>query len=109
MGSSSGKIYPILIPVSSKIWFLNFNLATDKVLEVSLRVVICSARMQIFQIELTFRIVRFCMQGGGDYNAKLGITILGEDVAVEDEVVVVNCIVLPHKTLNISVQDEIIL
>jgi mannose-1-phosphate guanylyltransferase len=30
-------------------------------------------------------------------------------VAVEDEVVVVNCIVLPHKTLNISVQDEIIL
>lgn len=49
------------------------------------------------------------VQGGGDYNAKLGITILGEDVAVEDEVVVVNCIVLPHKTLNISVQDEIIL
>lgn len=30
-------------------------------------------------------------------------------MAVEDEVVVVNCIVLPHKTLNISVQDEIIL
>jgi mannose-1-phosphate guanylyltransferase len=49
------------------------------------------------------------VQGGGDYNAKLGITILGEDVAVEDEVVVVNCIVLPHKTLNISVQEEIIL
>ncbi|XP_024364770.1 uncharacterized protein [Physcomitrium patens] len=49
------------------------------------------------------------VQGGGDYNSKLGITILGEDVAVEDEVVVVNCIVLPHKTLNISVHDEIIL
>lgn len=30
-------------------------------------------------------------------------------MAVEDEVVVVNCIVLPHKTLNISVQEEIIL
>lgn len=49
------------------------------------------------------------VQGGGDYTAKLGITILGEDVQVEDEVVVTNCIVLPHKTLNLSVQDEIIL
>lgn len=37
------------------------------------------------------------------------VFLAGEDVAVEDEVVVVNCIVLPHKTLNISVQDEIIL
>ncbi|THU62155.1 hypothetical protein C4D60_Mb01t02150 [Musa balbisiana] len=45
----------------------------------------------------------------GDYNAKLGITILGEAVAVEDEVVVVNSIVLPNKTLNVSFQDEIIL
>ncbi|PNY08381.1 mannose-1-phosphate guanyltransferase alpha-like protein, partial [Trifolium pratense] len=36
----------------------------------------------------------------GDYNAKLGITILGEAVTVEDEIVVVNSIVLPHKTLN---------
>ena len=33
----------------------------------------------------------------------------GEDVAVEDEVVVVNCIVLPHKGLSGSVRDEIIL
>lgn len=33
----------------------------------------------------------------------------GEAVAVEDEVVVVNCIVLPNKTLNVSVQEEIIL
>ncbi|KAJ8753505.1 hypothetical protein K2173_022746 [Erythroxylum novogranatense] len=49
------------------------------------------------------------VQAGGDYNAKLGITILGEAVAVEDEVVVVNSIVLPNKTLNVSVQEEIIL
>lgn len=49
------------------------------------------------------------VQGGGNYTAKLGITILGEDVLVEDEVVVTNCIVLPHKTLNLSVQEEIIL
>ncbi|KAF1859887.1 hypothetical protein Lal_00028070 [Lupinus albus] len=45
----------------------------------------------------------------GDYNAKLGTTILGEAVIVEDEVVVINSIVLPHKTLNVSVQEEIIL
>ncbi|KAJ6339876.1 hypothetical protein OIU77_007760 [Salix suchowensis] len=49
------------------------------------------------------------VQAGGDYNAKLGVTILGEAVAVEDEVVVVNSIVLPNKTLNVSVQEEIIL
>ncbi|URE16834.1 mannose-1-phosphate guanyltransferase [Musa troglodytarum] len=49
------------------------------------------------------------VQAEGDYNAKLGITILGEAVAVEDEVVVVNSIVLPNKTLNVSVQEEIIL
>ncbi|EXB47726.1 Mannose-1-phosphate guanyltransferase alpha-B [Morus notabilis] len=45
----------------------------------------------------------------GDHNAKLGITILGEAVTVEDEVVVINSIVLPNKTLNVSVQEEIIL
>ncbi|XP_052195611.1 uncharacterized protein LOC127803435 [Diospyros lotus] len=49
------------------------------------------------------------VQAKGDYNAKLGITILGESVTVEDEVVVINSIVLPNKTLNVSVQDEIIL
>ncbi|KAJ7945921.1 Mannose-1-phosphate guanyltransferase [Quillaja saponaria] len=49
------------------------------------------------------------VQADGKYNAKLGVTILGEDVTVEDEVVVTNSIVLPHKTLNLSVQDEIIL
>jgi len=38
----------------------------------------------------------------------LSIT-LGEAVTVEDEVVVINSIVLPHKILNVSVQDEIIL
>ncbi|RYR56685.1 hypothetical protein Ahy_A05g022374 [Arachis hypogaea] len=32
-----------------------------------------------------------------------------ESVIVEDEVVVVNSIVLPHKTLNVRVQDEILL
>lgn len=49
------------------------------------------------------------VQAQGDYNAKLGVTILGEAVTVEDEVVVVNSIVLPNKTLNVSVQEEIIL
>ncbi|KAL5582462.1 hypothetical protein UlMin_014904 [Ulmus minor] len=49
------------------------------------------------------------VQGEGDYNAKLGVTILGEAVTVEDEVVVINSIVLPNKTLNVSVQEEIIL
>lgn len=49
------------------------------------------------------------VQAEGDYNAKLGVTILGEAVTVEDEVVVTNCIVLPNKTLNVSVQEEIIL
>eukprot|EP01018_Ginkgo_biloba_P035576 Gb_12674 [translate_table: standard] len=47
--------------------------------------------------------------GEGNYTSKLGITILGEGVTVDDEVVVINCIVLPHKTLNFSVQEEIIL
>lgn len=49
------------------------------------------------------------VQGEGDHRAKLGITILGEAVHVEDEVVVVNSIVLPNKTLNVSVQEEILL
>lgn len=49
------------------------------------------------------------VQSIGDYNAKLGITILGEAVNVEDEVVVINSIILPNKTLNVSVQEEIIL
>lgn len=49
------------------------------------------------------------VQAEGDHNAKLGITILGEAVIVEDEVVVANSIVLPNKMLNVSVQEEIIL
>lgn len=49
------------------------------------------------------------VQGVGNYTDKLGITILGEDVTVEDEVVVVNCIVLPHKVLSAMESDEIIL
>nr|GLL36239.1 mannose-1-phosphate guanyltransferase alpha-like [Ipomoea trifida] len=49
------------------------------------------------------------VQAVGDYNAKLGVTILGESVGVEDEVVVINSIVLPNKTLNVSVQEEILL
>uniref|UniRef100_A0A1J3GGR5 Mannose-1-phosphate guanyltransferase alpha-B n=1 Tax=Noccaea caerulescens TaxID=107243 RepID=A0A1J3GGR5_NOCCA len=49
------------------------------------------------------------VQAEGIYNSKLGVTILGDSVAVEDEVVVTSSIVLPNKTLNISVQDEIIL
>ncbi|KAK4402358.1 Anaphase-promoting complex subunit [Sesamum angolense] len=40
------------------------------------------------------------VQASGDHNAKLGITILGESVTVEDEVVVINSIILPNKTLN---------
>ncbi|XP_042052691.1 mannose-1-phosphate guanyltransferase alpha-B-like [Salvia splendens] len=49
------------------------------------------------------------VQASGDHNAKLGVTILGESVMVEDEVVVINSIVLPNKTMNVSVQEEIIL
>ncbi|KAG6398266.1 hypothetical protein SASPL_139721 [Salvia splendens] len=49
------------------------------------------------------------VQADGDYDTKLGITILGESVTVEDEVVVINSIVLPNKVLNLSMQEEIIL
>ncbi|XP_057482587.1 uncharacterized protein LOC130769313 [Actinidia eriantha] len=49
------------------------------------------------------------VQAKGDFDAKLGITILGEAVTVEDEVVVTDSIVLPNKNLIVSVQDEIIL
>lgn len=37
------------------------------------------------------------------------LSIIGEAVSVEDEVVVINSVVLPNKTLNVSVQEEIIL
>ncbi|XP_057522312.1 uncharacterized protein LOC130802357 [Amaranthus tricolor] len=49
------------------------------------------------------------VQGDGDYDSKLGVAILGESVTVEDEVVVIKCIVLPNKILNVSMQEEIIL
>ncbi|CAI0455730.1 unnamed protein product [Linum tenue] len=49
------------------------------------------------------------VQGDGNYNSKLGISLLGEAVTVEDEVVVTSCIVLPNKAINVSVQEEIIL
>ncbi|XP_010272083.1 PREDICTED: mannose-1-phosphate guanyltransferase alpha [Nelumbo nucifera] len=49
------------------------------------------------------------VQGEGNCNSKLGITILGEAVTVEDEVVIISSIVLPNKALNVSVQEEIIL
>lgn len=37
------------------------------------------------------------------------ISNAGESVTVEDEVAVIKSIVLPNKTLNLSVQEEIIL
>ena len=37
------------------------------------------------------------------------VTILGEDVYVEREVIVRNCVVLPHKELKTSVRNEIIM
>lgn len=49
------------------------------------------------------------VQGERNYGAKNGISILGEAVTVEDEVVVLSSTVLPHKSLNQSVQGEIIL
>lgn len=49
------------------------------------------------------------VQGTGDFDSKTGVTILGEDVVVADEVVVSGCIVLPHKEIKETVRDETIL
>ncbi|GAB2288780.1 hypothetical protein Dimus_023090 [Dionaea muscipula] len=49
------------------------------------------------------------IQGDGDFDSKLGISILGESVTVEDEVVVINCIVLPNNVIDVHVMKEIIL
>eukprot|EP00899_Mesostigma_viride_P025816 jgi/Mesvir1/6419/Mv19510-RA.1 len=49
------------------------------------------------------------VMGSGKYEEKLGITILAENVIICDEVVLVNSIVLPHKQLNTSVHNDIIL
>ena len=42
-------------------------------------------------------------------NMEILVCFTGEAVIVEDEVVVTNSIVLPNKTLNLSVLEEIIL
>jgi mannose-1-phosphate guanylyltransferase len=39
----------------------------------------------------------------------LGITILGEDVCVSDEVIIWNCVVLPHKELKSNYYNEILM
>ena len=49
------------------------------------------------------------VQANGNYDARLGVTILGEDVVVKDEVVVTGCVVLPHKSIGTSVMEEILL
>eukprot|EP00894_Picocystis_sp_ML_P005031 jgi/Pico_ML_1/55548/g1219.t2 len=49
------------------------------------------------------------VQASGNYDARLGVTILGEDVVVKDEVVVTGCVVLPHKSIGTSVMEEILL
>lgn len=49
------------------------------------------------------------LQGAGDIESKHGVTILGEDVVVCDEVVVSGCIVLPHKEIKEGVKEETIL
>ena len=48
-------------------------------------------------------------QGTGDEDSKFGVTILGEDVTVCDEVVVSGCVVLPHKEIKETVREETIL
>lgn len=37
------------------------------------------------------------------------VTIFGEDVQVGDEVIIRNCIVLPHKELKASCRNEVIM
>jgi mannose-1-phosphate guanylyltransferase len=37
------------------------------------------------------------------------IAILGKDVTVADEIILRNCIVLPHKTIQSSQQNEILM
>jgi len=49
------------------------------------------------------------VQASGDHAAKFGVAILGEDVTVADEVVLVGCVVLPHKEIKASVTNEVIL
>ena len=49
------------------------------------------------------------VEGAGSYAERLGVAILGEAVVVEDEVIVVNCIVLPNKIIGSTSRNDIIL
>ena len=49
------------------------------------------------------------IEGAGRYSERLGVSILGESVIVQDEGIVVNCIVLPNKTLSGTSRGDIIL
>lgn len=49
------------------------------------------------------------VEGAGRYSDRLGVSILGESVVVQDEGIVVNCIVLPNKTLSGTSRGDIIL
>ena len=49
------------------------------------------------------------IQGTGDYDSKLGVTILSENVQVGPEVVVVSSTILPHKEIKNGVRNEILL
>ena len=49
------------------------------------------------------------IQGSPDYDSKMGVTILAENVSVGSQVVVVSSIILPHKEIKSTVKDEIVL
>ena len=49
------------------------------------------------------------VEGAGSYSDRLGVTILGEAVIIEDEIIVSKCIVLPNKTITFAVRNDIIL
>lgn len=49
------------------------------------------------------------IQGSDDYDSKMGVTILAEDVCVGPQVVVVSSIILPHKEIKSNVSNDIVL
>ena len=49
------------------------------------------------------------IQGSDDYDAKMGVTILAQNVSVGPRVVVLSSIILPHKEIKSSVSHEIVL
>jgi len=49
------------------------------------------------------------IQGTEDYDSKMGVTILAEGVVVGPQVVVVSSVILPHKEIKVSVDNEIVL